>query len=484
MITDHDIMELYRCLLGRHPENTQVINAFRDFYPNLELGRKALLESKEFRGVFERATGHKMLDSAPIAGELAFDLLARVGANAAPPPPQVKPDEAVSTALRTIFRKMGSSLFAVVVGPAESAALEGLVPLGRPESAVLHVAPGFPPAVPLVSRLADGTALFRLASDAEGLAAFLKKTGRHVDVLVLLGKPADTGWVDALASQFVAQALLVIGATHDGFDGAALSAAIAATHPGEQSLAFRGVHLHHFGAWLLPVMYKEPTSAPPLPDLVAYPSLAIATIVRNEAVSIENMLRSAVPLAKFFAVLDTGSTDNTLALARAYLDSTSVPCAIVQKLREDFDHDFSAMRNAALDMVPKSIDWVLMLDADEEIVPEDYSAFLELIASAKADAFMIPRYNFVGPDKRGGVESYPDWQIRLIRNKKKQPVRYDGRVHEWVRNTPAEKVPLDAASIGGSRGGPHIHHLVRRFRSKEEEKIKQDYYLQIAEKAK
>jgi hypothetical protein len=482
MITDHDIMELYRCLLGRHPENTQIINAFRDFYPNLELGRKALLESKEFRGVFERSTGQKMRDSAPIAGELAFDLLARVGANAASPPHQVKPDAAVSTALRTIFRRMGNSLLAVVVGPADSAALEGLVPLGRPDSAVLHIAPGFPPAVPLVSRLADGTALFRLGSDAEGLAAFLKSTGRKIDVLVLLGKPADAAWVDALAGRFMAQALLVIGPTHEGFDGAGLSVAIAAAHPGEQSLAFRGLHLHHFGTWLLPVMYTEPESAPPLPDPAAYPSLAIATIVRNEAVSIENMLRSAAPVAKFFAVLDTGSTDNTVALAKTCLASSGVPYALVQKRREDFDHDFSAMRNAALDMVPKSIDWVLMLDADEEIVPEDYGAFLELIAGAKVDAFMIPRYNYVGPDKRGGVESYPDWQIRLLRNKKKQPVRYDGRVHEWVRNTPAGKVPLDAASIGGSRGGPHIHHLVRRFRSKEEEKMKQEYYLQIAEK--
>jgi hypothetical protein len=135
-------------------------------------------------------------------------------------------------------------------------------------------------------------------------------------------------------------------------------------------------------------------------------------------------------------------------------------------------------------MVPATIDWVLMLDADEEIVPEDYQAFLELIAGAKGDAFWLPRYNYVGPDKRGGVESYPDWQIRLFRNKKKQRVRYEGRVHERIRNTPAEKLPLDASAIGGARGGPHIHHLVRRFRTKEQEIAKQAFYLQIARETK
>jgi hypothetical protein len=34
--------------------------------------------------------------------------------------------------------------------------------------------------------------------------------------------------------------------------------------------------------------------------------------------------------------------------------------------------------------------------------------------------------------------------------------------------------------MGGDRGGPHIHHLVRRYRSPEEEARKQVYYREIA----
>jgi hypothetical protein len=480
MITDHDIMELYRCLLGRAPENANTIQAFRDYYPNLELGRRAVFDSKEFHGYYERVTGRKMLDSPPVAANLSFDLLARVGANAPPPHTQTKPDEATRNGLRAIFRRLGNSLFAVAAGPADSPLLERMLPLGRPDSAVLHIAPGFPPAIPLVSRLGDGTALFRLGSDAEALAAFLRNTGRSIDVLALLGPPAHAGWVESLRGCLGRYSLLMIGAAQEGFESETLSAAIAARHPAEQVQQFRGMHLHHFGDWLVPVKYDEPEARPALPDLAAYPSLAIAAIVRNEAISIENMLRSAAPVARFIAVLDTGSTDGTLELARACLTSLGVPFALVQTPRENFDNDFSAMRNAALDMVPKTIDWVLMLDADEEIVPEDYTAFLELIATAKADAFWVPRYNFVGPDKRGGVESYPDWQVRLVRHGKAEPVRYQGRVHERVYNTPAEKLPLDAAAIGGARGGPHIHHLVRRFRTKEQEVAKQAFYLEIA----
>jgi hypothetical protein len=484
MITDHDIMELYRCLLGRAPENANTIQAFRNYYPNLELGRRAVFDSKEFHTYFERVTGRKLRDNASVSAELAFDLLARVGANAPPPPAQVTRNDAVSKGLSTIFRKLGNSLFAVVVGPADTTALEGLVPLGRPECAVLHVAPGFPPAIPLVSRLADGTALFRLGSDAATLAAFLQATGRLIDVLVLLGPPANAGWVDGLRACFAQRTLVIVGAAREGFDSAALSAAIAQRHEAEQVHEFHQLRLHHFGGWLTPVLYTEPTSPPALPDLAAYPKLAIAAIVRNEANSIENMLRSAAPVAGFIAVLDTGSTDDTVSLAKACLESSGVPFVLTQRPREMFDSDFSAMRNAALDMVPATMDWVLMLDSDEEIVAEDHLAFLELIKGAKADAFWLPRYNYVGPDKRGGVALYPDWQIRLIRHGKKPPVRYEGRVHETVLNTPAEKLPLDASIIGGARGGPHIHHLVRRFRSDAQENAKQEFYRQIARETK
>jgi len=42
------------------------------------------------------------------------------------------------------------------------------------------------------------------------------------------------------------------------------------------------------------------------------------------------------------------------------------------------------------------------------------------------------------------------------------------------------RVALDAGVLGQDRGGPHIHHLVRRFRSPEAEAAKQAFYRAIA----
>jgi hypothetical protein len=196
------------------------------------------------------------------------------------------------------------------------------------------------------------------------------------------------------------------------------------------------------------------------------------------------MLRSVLPIASHVALLDTGSTDRTMHIAKTVLAKSGVAFEIRQKPHELFDDDFSAMRNAALDMVPDDIGWVLMLDADEELVHEDYGAILRLIEAGAHDAYSLPRYNFPGADKQGQVLLYPDRQTRLLRHTPERRVRYEGVVHETVRDTPALRVPLDAAAVGGPRGGPHIHHLVRRFRTPEQEERKQEFYKAIAGRSK
>jgi hypothetical protein len=57
MITDQDVIELYRCLLGRDPESAGTVPAFRAYYPEFDLGRLAVLGSDEFSRVLNRQTG-------------------------------------------------------------------------------------------------------------------------------------------------------------------------------------------------------------------------------------------------------------------------------------------------------------------------------------------------------------------------------------------------------------------------------------------
>jgi len=133
-------------------------------------------------------------------------------------------------------------------------------------------------------------------------------------------------------------------------------------------------------------------------------------------------------------------------------------------------------------MVPRDIDWVLMLDADEELEPEDYPRLFALMQQPGFDAYALPRYNYRGHDKSGEVISYPDRQIRLLRNTPDRRLRYSGAVHETIRDATTGQPPLDASALGGDRGGPHIHHLVRRFRNAEQEERKQQFYRDIAER--
>ena len=475
-VTDEEVIQLYRGLLGRDPDDAATIAAFKRYYPSVERGRRAILSSDEFEAFFGRTTGRTPQTRDHLAAGLALALLARAGSAVPAAATQARPDPAMRDGMRHLFPRAAGPRFGVVVGETNGIALDDLLPFAHPESAILHCAPGFPPAVPLASFLADGTALFRLGGDALSIADILRRFNRPVDALCLLAPPAGPDWLHAIQPCFGPRTLIVAG----GPDTEAISAAVDTARIAEPRQVWRGLHLHHVGGWLLPVTYTPPASPEPAPDRTAYPALAIAAIVRDEAVCVQNMLRSAQPVASFFAVLDTGSDDDTPALAQSFLAASGVPFAFAQQDHTVFDDDFAAMRNAALAMVPDWTPWVLMLDADEELAAEDLPALLALIGGGSHDAYALPRYNFPGSDKQGTLLSYPDRQVRLLRRTPDGRIGYSGAVHETVRGVAPGQPPLDASAMGGARGGPHIHHLVRRFRTPEQEERKQAFYREIA----
>ena len=219
------------------------------------------------------------------------------------------------------------------------------------------------------------------------------------------------------------------------------------------------VMLDRFGllqktAWFLPVSYK-PSPAAPLATYAKHQSLALAAIVKNEAATIEAMLRSVLPIVDFVALVDTGSADDTIDRALRVLRKAGTAFVMIEI---DFI-DFSQARNAALEAVPASCDWVLMLDADERLVQEDHEALLALL-DADVDAWMLPRYNFYDARKIEEPSPYPDRQRRLFRNRRDRPIRFGGPVHETPINVESWGVaPANLACIGGEVGGPHIHHM-------------------------
>jgi tetratricopeptide (TPR) repeat protein len=82
-------------------------------------------------------------------------------------------------------------------------------------------------------------------------------------------------------------------------------------------------------------------------------------IVKNEAENLARCLSSVQTAVDELVVLDTGSTDDTVAIAESFR-------AAVHHFT--WTNDFSAARNYALQFVTG--DWVLVLDADEVLVPE------------------------------------------------------------------------------------------------------------------
>lgn len=133
-------------------------------------------------------------------------------------------------------------------------------------------------------------------------------------------------------------------------------------------------------------------------------SVSVIVITKNEAAAIGRCLAS-VSWADEIVVVDSGSTDNTVELARAAGAKVTVTC--------DWP-GFGPQKNRALDLATG--DWVLSLDADEWVSP---TLAAEIRAAAKrADApatFELPRLSsFIGREMRHSGW-WPDYVARLFR---------------------------------------------------------------------
>ncbi|MBE9010049.1 tetratricopeptide repeat protein [Pseudanabaenaceae cyanobacterium LEGE 13415] len=86
--------------------------------------------------------------------------------------------------------------------------------------------------------------------------------------------------------------------------------------------------------------------------------MSLCIIVKNEAENLPKCLSSVQELVDEMIVLDTGSSDRTIEIAKSFG---------AQVHTFEWCNDFSAARNEALKYVQG--DWVLVLDADEVLVP-------------------------------------------------------------------------------------------------------------------
>ena len=109
--------------------------------------------------------------------------------------------------------------------------------------------------------------------------------------------------------------------------------------------------------------------------------LSLSMIVRNEEARLAGCLASVKGLADEMVVVDTGSTDDTIAVAEA---------AGARVERIEWPGDFAPARNRAMDFL--SGDWVLVLDADEQLRPEVIPNLKALMAQPDVLVINLLRY--------------------------------------------------------------------------------------------
>lgn len=169
------------------------------------------------------------------------------------------------------------------------------------------------------------------------------------------------------------------------------------------------------------------------------PTLGLAMIVKNGGDELRDCLKSAAPIVQQMAIADTGSADNTREIIREF-GATLV----------DFPwtNHYGEARNAA--MAPLTTDWVLMLDADEELDAETVRQLPALLGGIPAEVgavrlqvrIYVPerqiyangalsrRYSGSHPRANGALSTVDVGMFRLFR--RHPDIRYRERIHEVI----------------------------------------------------
>jgi len=148
------------------------------------------------------------------------------------------------------------------------------------------------------------------------------------------------------------------------------------------------------------------------------PRLSVTVIALNQEAHISECLVS-VSFADEIVVVDTGSTDRTVELARTYTDRV---------LQADWQ-GFGRTKNYALDQARG--DWVFSLDTDERVPPALKDEILAVVAAdGPLNGYRVPRKNYFCGRWIRHLGWYPDYTLRLFRRDRGR--FRDREVHEEV----------------------------------------------------
>ncbi len=157
-------------------------------------------------------------------------------------------------------------------------------------------------------------------------------------------------------------------------------------------------------------MATPDTRAPKSLVQIAAMNVTVIVLTKNEEQHIARCLRSVRAFASHVLVVDSGSTDRTVDIARAEGAEIRVNAWV----------NHAVQLNWGIAQVPKQTDWIMRLDADEVVQPELAREIAERLPTLGGDVggvYVPRRMTFMGrPIRWGGV--FPVRILRIFRNGK------------------------------------------------------------------
>ncbi len=201
------------------------------------------------------------------------------------------------------------------------------------------------------------------------------------------------------------------------------------------------------------------------------PGLSLCIIAKDEEEHLTKCLQSAQGLFDEIIVVDTGSADNTIQVARHFG---------ARVVNSPWQNDFSQARNVSLDSARRN--WIMWLDADDILLEKDKVAIPALLARDFGPDWKsvkgLKAYGFLVQNSADGGNTGSLFnQVRLFPNR--PDVRFESPVHEQVLpSLERAGIPVEYTDIKIIHTGYHNEEVSRkkqiRNRDLLEQQIKAD----------
>jgi tetratricopeptide (TPR) repeat protein len=155
-------------------------------------------------------------------------------------------------------------------------------------------------------------------------------------------------------------------------------------------------------------------------------TLSLCMIVKDEEAMLPRCLAAIAPAVDEIVIVDTGSTDRTMEIAREYNANV---------IEKEWTGSFSDARNASFEAATG--DWIIYLDADEVIVADDIQRLKSLTGRTWREAFYLVETSYTG--ELGDGAALTNNALRVFRNR--PHYRFEGRLHEQI----GQHLPVYAA---------------------------------------